>query len=264
MAIIRTISLASASVALVLAGTSPALARKADKMTYINGKDVGDAERELRRADFKHKDGRAGNYGYYYSYWWHDKDENCIVVESEGGRVMTVNDASRSDCKEGGISTGGAVAAVAGAVLIGALLAHKSDHHDDRKHHEDEDYERQYEIGYQHGLHNKSYQNYQRSDAYSNGYSAGTEQREHNTPHHHSGHGGNSDKVRFDDVKGMRGSSMETELQRRGFRNVDGFKSGSTAYTIWNRSSSDQCLQVTMADGRVYDIRDIGRHPKCS
>ncbi|WP_230292044.1 hypothetical protein [Croceicoccus sp. Ery5] len=171
MAIVRTISLASASVALVLAGTSPAVARKADKMTYINGKNVGDAERELRRADFEHKDGRAGIYGYYYSYWWHDKDENCIVVESEGGRVMTVNDASKSDCKEGGIGTGGAVAAVAGAVLIGALLAHKSDHHDDRKHHEDEDYERQYEIGYQHGLHNKSYQNYQSSDAYSNGYS---------------------------------------------------------------------------------------------
>lgn len=260
---VRTVSITSA-IALIMTGASPALARKASSMTFINGQSVGDAERELRRAVFEHKDGPAGNYGYYYSYWWHDKDEDCIVVESEGGRVMTVNDASKSDCKESGISTGAAVAAVAGAALIGALLAHKSDHHDDKKHNGDEDYERQYEIGYQHGLHNKSYQNGQRSDAYSNGYSAGVEQRDNNTPHHQSGHGGYGDKVRFDDVTGMRGSSMETELQRRGFENVDGFKSGTTAYTIWNRPASNQCLQVTMADGRVYDIRDIDRHPKCN
>ena len=52
-------------------------------------------------------------------------------------------------------------------------------------------------------------------------------------------------------------------LERRGFRQVDNFTSGNTRYSIQWQPESRQCVQVTIADGRFYDLRDIGRHPKC-
>ena len=58
-------------------------------------------------------------------------------------------------------------------------------------------------------------------------------------------------------------AGADGELTRRGFKNVDGFKSGNTAYTIWSRRDTHQCVQMTVAEGRVEDVRDIGTHPKC-
>lgn len=78
--------------------------------------------------------------------------------------------------------------------------------------------------------------------------------------------GGNwgGDKVNLSDLVGIRASSGESELRSRGFRNVDGFKTGSTSYTIWWRGQSRQCIQVATADGRYDSVTDIGTHPKCN
>ena len=54
-----------------------------------------------------------------------------------------------------------------------------------------------------------------------------------------------------------------SEMERRGFRQVDNFTSGNTRYSIQWRSSSNQCVQMTIADGHIYDIRDIGQNPNC-
>ncbi len=54
-----------------------------------------------------------------------------------------------------------------------------------------------------------------------------------------------------------------SELERRGFRQVDNFTSGDTRYSIQWRPQSQQCVQVAIADGRVYDVSDIGQHPRC-
>ena len=54
-----------------------------------------------------------------------------------------------------------------------------------------------------------------------------------------------------------------SELEQRGFRQVDNFTSGDTRYSIQWREATRQCVQVTIADGRLYDLRDIGQHPKC-
>jgi hypothetical protein len=43
---------------------------------------------------------------------------------------------------------------------------------------------------------------------------------------------------------------------------VDNFTSGNTRYSIQWRAESRQCVQATIADGRIYDIRDIGSHPR--
>ncbi len=82
-----------------------------------------------------------------------------------------------------------------------------------------------------------------------------------------SGGGGGSGggrKVDVSDLVGARASSGDTEMRSRGFRNVDGFKTGNTSYTIWWRRQSSQCIQVATANGRYDSVSDIGSHPRCN
>ncbi|WP_066557801.1 hypothetical protein [Croceicoccus bisphenolivorans] len=264
MNILRTTGSVFALAAAVGLAATPALARKASTLTDINGLGASSAEGELQSRGFIYVDGRKGGYSSSYSNWWHGADKNCVQVEAMDGHVMTISDVSAQDCghSEHHSGAGTAVAAVAGAALLGALLSHKSHHHDDNKHLDDANAEQEYERGYNDGLHNVAYHNYDKTDAYSSGYSAGVDQRGHNTSYHH-GSGGYREKAQFADLQGARAQNFDRVLEERGFANVDGFKSGTSAYTIWARPQSGQCLQVTVADGKVYDIRDIGQHPKC-
>lgn len=82
----------------------------------------------------------------------------------------------------------------------------------------------------------------------------------HKSDHHQSGH----DKpVDVSDLHGKDGIWADDELRGRGFTNVDTMTSGDTIYGIWYNGATGQCLQETIADSRVYDIRDIQTHPKC-
>lgn len=86
------------------------------------------------------------------------------------------------------------------------------------------------------------------------------------TTYYNRNQGGNSgggNYVDVSDLVGVRASSGESELRTRGFRNVDGFKTGSTSYTIWWRSQNRQCLQVATADGRYDSLTNLTSHPKC-
>lgn len=53
------------------------------------------------------------------------------------------------------------------------------------------------------------------------------------------------------------------EMTRRGFQDKDAFSTGGTQYSVFYNPVTRQCVQLTMADGRVYDAREIGSHPKC-
>ena len=241
----------------------PAFAEKASQLTSINGLEPAAAENALQSRGFKYIDSNTNSRGYTYSYWWDGGDKNCVRVEAYRGMVETIADASDRDCHHsGGGNTAAAVGIVAGAALLGALLSHKSNHHDDDKHYDSAEDEAHYDRGFTDGLHNAAYHNYDRSNAYSSGYSAGIEQRDANLSHHH-GRGGYSAVAQYQDLQGARAAGADNTLNTRGFTNVDGFKSGTTAYTIWNKPDTRQCVQMTVADGRVYDIRDIGQHPKC-
>ncbi|WP_265569986.1 hypothetical protein [Sphingomicrobium nitratireducens] len=257
---IRTAIAALAATALTAA---PAIAEKANQLGTLVGLDASGAESALHSRGFKHISSRETAMGYSNSYWWDGGDRSCVVVEEYGAKVMTINDGAASDCghSESGSGAGAAVAAVAGAAILGAILSHKSDHHSDGKHHSDAAMEAEYDRGYTDGLHGASYHNYGRSDAYSDGYSAGVDQREANLSHHHR-RGGYVQTAAFADLQGARASAID-QLSARGFRQVDNFVSGTARYSIWSRPSSNQCLQVITADGRLEDIRDIGRHPKC-
>ena len=146
--------------------------------------------------------------------------------------------------------------------MLGALLSHKSHHHDDNKHHQESVEDRQFDRGYTDGLHNAAYHNYDRSNAYSDGYQAGVDEREANLSHHHR-RGGYHEVARYDDLVGKRGPDARDILGDRGFERVSRFGDDNTRYSIMWREESRQCLQLTIADGRVYDIRDIGSHPDC-
>jgi hypothetical protein len=240
---------------------TPVLATKASQLTDINGSRGRDAETMLQQRGFAHVSTHKSDSNFVNSYWWNERDDNCVVVEVADGRVMTINDASDQDCghHKGGA---GAAGAVIGAALLGALLSHKSHHHDENQHNASAQYEANYERGYNDGLYNAPYHNYDRADGYANGYEAGVSERSANL-RYHSGRGGYVQTAQIADLKDARAAGGMEELERRGFRQVDNFTSGNTRYSIQWRAASRQCVQVTIADGHFYDLREIGQHPGC-
>jgi len=251
---------ASAIVALAIVSLG-----QASKLNDLVGARAGQAEGDLERRGyvFTHREDGGDS---IYSYWWNQKDRKCVCIRTEDGRYASITDSEPFDCnqKDGdNLSTGAKVGIAAGAAaIIGAIaLAHRSHHHDDGKHYDDANKEAEYERGYRDGLYNSTYHNYSNTREYSTGYSAGVEQRKNNT-RHSTGRGGYRPHVNVSDLVGARGSSGESELESRGFRNVDGFKSGTTSYTIWWNGRTSQCLQVATADGRYDSIVEI-QHPKC-
>jgi hypothetical protein len=255
--------LVSASVCTTLAAT-PALAEKAKDLTYLNGRDAAEVERTIYDRGFRNVSSHRSSNGYVNSYWWQEKGDNCIVVESyeRTAQVMTIDDAPNKDCgHSGGISGGEAAAIGVGAVLLGALIAGGKSHHREGRDY-DETQTAEFDRGYRDGLHHARYHNYNRADAYAHGYEKGTEEREANLRDHHR-RGGYSQVAQFADLQGTRAAGGMSELERRGFRQVDNFTSGNARYSIQWRPESRQCLQVIVNNGRLEDIRDIQTHPNC-
>lgn len=253
--------------AAVIAATAmtatPVLAEKASQLTGINGAMGRDAEYQLQQRGFSHVSTNKNSRGYAYSYWWDEEDDDCVQVEVYNGRVETISDASDQDCgHHRGGDAAAAVGVVAGAALLGALFSHKSSHHEDGEHHEREADEQDYERGYTDGLHGASYHNYSGSDSYAGGYAAGVDEREANL-RGHARRGGYHAYAAIDDLRDARAAGGMEELERRGFTQVDNFTSGDTRYSIQWKADTNQCVQVTIADGRFYDLRDIGQHPNC-
>lgn len=64
-------------------------------------------------------------------------------------------------------------------------------------------------------------------------------------------------------ITGMNSIAAIDAMSSRGFTNVDSFSSGNTQYGIYYNRSTRVCAQLTMADTKVTDARDIRTHPKC-
>jgi hypothetical protein len=70
--------------------------------------------------------------------------------------------------------------------------------------------------------------------------------------------------VKLDDLQGARAAGALDEMERRGFRNVDGFQSGANGSgTVWWNGATRQCMQLITVDGRIDSVTDIKTHPKC-
>lgn len=249
-----------AGIAIASLVATPVLAEKAAQLRDINGMDAWGAEQALKSRGFRVESTHKNSRGYINSYWWDRADDKCVRVEVYNDTVQSIVDASDQDCGHHKGDAAAAVGAVAGLAILGGLLASKSHHRDDRDY--DERQTNEFDRGYTDGLHNAPYHNYSRSDAYSHGYEKGVDEREANL-RHHKRRGGYSQTAQFNDLRGARAAGGMSELERRGFRQVDNFTSGNTRYSIQWRSQSRQCVQVTIADGRLYDLRDIGQHPQC-
>lgn len=208
-----------------------------------------------------------------WSNWWNGGSRTCLDVVTRDGVFDSIVTAPPADCNQrvtsddgNGGNTAAAVGVAAAAIIGAALLAHNSHHHENGKHYDDPKEDAQYERGFRDGLYNETYHNYDNSDAYARGYEAGVEQHGHETSHrdHHDRHrAGYQRSVSVADLEGARASSAESEMESRGFRNVDGEKVGTTAYTYWYNRDTGQCLQMTVGDGQVVDISNIGSHPAC-
>jgi len=230
-------------------------------------------ERALQQRGYVLTDyGRAE--GMTWNYWWNSSRRACVGVATSNGRYERIASVSSHDCNQ---DTGhhedsmsdGAKVAIGAAALLGAIaLAHKSHHHDDNKHHNDVDREAEFDRGFRDGKYNHSYNDFNKTADYRSGYEQGANSREHDSSyrHHDSGNHnrhGYGGRQGYSDLVGARASSADNALRDRGFQDVDGFKSGSTAYTIWWNGSSRQCLQMATVNGRADSIDDIGRHPGC-
>jgi hypothetical protein len=243
---------------------TPVLAEKAADLTFLNGSSAGQVERTIHDRGFRHVSSHRSGSGYVHSYWWQDKGNHCIDVEADerSGNVMTINDAPVSDCGHSGKISGGEAAAIGvGAALLGALLTSGKSHHKDGAQY-DQQQTAEFDRGYSDGLYNASYHNRSRSDAYAKGYEKGVEEREANL-RHHSRRGGYVQAQRIDDLQGARAAGGMSDLEARGFRQVDNFVRGDARYSIQWQSQTRQCVQVIVTDGKIYDIRDIGTHPNC-
>lgn len=261
-----TVSRAKISVALAAAAliTAPAIADGADDLRDLIGARGSSGESTLRARGYEHVDTQQSGY-VAAAHWWNEEEDDCVLVQTSNGRYVNITDASDQDCgHHQGAGARAALAVGVGAAIIAALATR---HHDDDDNNRDRDhnYRSDYNRGFSDGLHNAAYHNYDRSDGYTNGYQAGVQQRTHNLRHrdNHRGGSGYQASVNVSDLNGTRAAGAMSQLQSRGFRQVDNFTSGNTRYSIQWNGRTRQCLQATIADGRIYDIRDIHTHPRC-
>lgn len=70
-------------------------------------------------------------------------------------------------------------------------------------------------------------------------------------------------RVNVSDLVGYNSYDGDVQMRNRGFKYVDVLREQRTAYMIWWRAASRQCIQVAVANGRYDSIKDIGSHPKC-
>jgi hypothetical protein len=293
-----TFGRAAASLAVLAMVASPVAARRAESLTDLRGESAIRAKIEMQRRGFQYKSGSGDDFS-TTDYWWHRNDRDCVSVQVVRNRVVTIRDVRASECgeKDSGASTAAVVGAV-GLIALGALLFSGKDKDKNPNQQDWQDVEAyRTESGYlrifrepdrsarvidevregtplrNYGCDRRNGEIWCKAER-QDGRSTGWARDRYLRPIGGQGGGnwggsggsggsGGGYPVRFDDLVGVRGSSAEDAMRDRGFRNVDGFKQGSTAYTIWYRDNSRQCVQVAVANGRVDSAVDIQAHPAC-
>jgi hypothetical protein len=251
-----------------------AAAKSANDLRDLVGARAGQAEGDLESRGWVNISSHQ-NYGSIESYWWNRDRKNCVRVTTNNGRYQAINDVGNSDCNQKGGSDGTAAAAVGIAAVIGAIALASKSHHGNDKYNSNQQDSGDFERGHRDALYNHSYSNDRNSNAYSDGYKSGVNERNQQSSYRpeysqysynnqQQGQYGGGSSVDVSDLVGAKAAGVESDLQSRGFRSVDGFESGNNGKgTVWWNRSSRQCLQMITVDGRADSITDIQTHPRC-
>lgn len=193
------------------------------------------------------------------NYWWNGNTKECIKVVTYDGNFRSIDKTTNADCNQkGGDGDKAAAVAVGAAALLGIVaLASKSHHRDGRDY--DERSTAEFERGHRDGLYGQAYHNYNRSDAYSNGYDSGVRERSHQTSYRggYNYGGGYSNYVEFHDLQGQDRKYAISQLQSRGFVMRDNKITGDVRYMTFWREASRQCLVTNSSGGTIYSIESV-------
>jgi hypothetical protein len=250
-----------AGIGLAIGPVGTAAAQDASSLRDLVGARAAAGTDEVVSRGFVYIDGRQGYGESQQAYYWNRNSKSCVRVVTANGLIESITGATPQECNQSAGSSSdrnaAAAAAVIGAAAIAAAVAHQNNQHTNAKNHG-----AQWDIGYNDGLHGVPYHNVARSDAYAQGYDAGTQQRDRNTSYH-TGRGGYAQAARFGDLEGEDSIRAIDRMSERGFVNVDDLESGNTQYGIFYNRNTGQCVQLAMAGGRVVSADDIQSHPKC-
>lgn len=237
--------------------TAPALGQRATQMLDIIGMSSDPATRIIRNRGFEFVDSRNDNFRNRHTYWWNDRSNSCLHVVSFQGDIIRVADGTLAECRQSS-GTGTSAASLYG--IIGQRSDPATRTLRDRGFDFADDHEDQYDNRHTYWWNDQSNNcvhvvSYNRVITRVEDASDGECGR---------GRSEGADDGEFGDLVGIRSASGMEQLASRGFVQVDNFTSGNTRYSIQYRLRSRQCIQVTQADGRFTDVRDIGSHPNCN
>lgn len=255
--------LSAALVSTSLSFSAPANAQTVRGLEDLIGARGSSLDGELARRGYKFTKNRGAA-----SMYWNGPRSSCISALVENGRVESIQRAAAAYCdQDAGKQLVGVAVGAAAAGLIAALTAH---HHGQDHRNNNQRYNRQFQRGYDDATNGSGYSLHD-SDAYHAGYVAGEAERRNQGPSNNRpgyggnrpGYGGGGGQVSIADIRGMNAIRAIDVMTSRGFAGVDTITSGNTLYHIYYLRRTGQCVQMTTANNRVTDIRDIGRHPKC-
>ncbi|MCB2051876.1 MAG: hypothetical protein KDE63_10645, partial [Novosphingobium sp.] len=169
--------LASAAIA-VMMPVGAALARPPAELSDLEGMRASSGESVLQARGYRSAGGKTQG-GQKWTYWYNKNASNpCVGIVTRNGRFDTVQGFEKSECNKGG-GAGAAVAGVAVAAILGAaLLSHNDKHHKSGNHYADNSREAEYERGYNDGVHDGQFVNYDHNQDYVDGFAAGQRERE--------------------------------------------------------------------------------------
>jgi hypothetical protein len=164
--------------AALLAFAPPALADTPRELSDLIGARGAGGETQLLARGYTNTGGKKTS-GASWTYWWNAGSKTCVGVVTADGRYQRIDRLDAGRCgKGGGSNTGAVVAGVAVAALLGAAIAaHHDKNHEDEKHYDDAR-DAQYERGFQDGVHDGQFLNYEHDADYSSGYAAGQRERD--------------------------------------------------------------------------------------
>ncbi len=265
-----------------------ALAKGAGDLRDLVGARAAGAESDMESRGWVSTSAHKGAASSYV-YWWNGRDKSCVRVATRDGRYDQITDTGATDCGQKA-GSGDKAAAVAGvAALIGVLALASKSHHRGDKDYDNQNDHADFERRHRDGLYHHPYTNGGNSKPYSDGYQSGVDERSHQSSYRPeyrnyqgsgwsgggSNNGGNSGDwsnnqgggngpAAFNDLVGAKAAGVDSDLQARGFRAVDGFGSGNNGKgSIWWNGRTRQCLQMITVNGRADSIEDIQTHARC-